>query len=159
MPEDTAATVDAAASGKVWTQEEHDAYVKSRIDKQNAKNAEAIAAKDARIAELEAQAKEQADKLHGFEAQQQRAQWAQEVEQETGIPAAVLRGDSLDELKAHAEALKAVIRPYPSINPAAIPNEGMQAPKLSRADVLGIKDARQRIAAMRENPALFPEIG
>ena len=158
MPEGIEATVDAAATGKVWTQEEHDAYVKGRIDKQAARFGEQMAEKDARIAELEALNKEQASKLEGYQEKQQRAEWAKQVSDETGIPASVLRGDTLEDLKAHAEELKQVIKPYPTIQAGAIPKEHMGAPKVSRADVLGIKDAKERINAMREHQELFPEL-
>lgn len=44
-----------------------------------------------------------------YKHRDQISTWANEVSQETGIPANVLRGDTKEELQAHAEALKAVI--------------------------------------------------
>ena len=158
MQEDSEKTKEPEKTGKTWTQEEHDAYVKARVDKQRNAFAEQIAEKDARIAELEAAAKESGERVKAFEHERELAQMAAQVEQETGIPAGVLRGSTLDELKAHAEQLKAVIRPYPSINPAAVPGQVPAAAKPTRTEILGIKDAKQRIAAIRENPSLFPEL-
>ncbi|HLU63427.1 MAG TPA: hypothetical protein VKY66_02755 [Protaetiibacter sp.] len=42
---------------------------------------------------------------------EQVAAWAAEVSEETGVPAGVLRGSTLDELKAHAAELKSLLTP------------------------------------------------
>lgn len=57
-----------------------------------------------RIAELE---KENA----AYKTAAQQREWKAKVSKETGVPAEVLRGDSEEEIKAHAEALKALIHP------------------------------------------------
>lgn len=44
-----------------------------------------------------------------YKHRDQISTWANEISQETGIPANVLRGDTREELQAHAEALKALI--------------------------------------------------
>lgn len=52
--------------------------------------------------------------LDRYKHKDQLNAWADEVSKETGIPANVLRGNSLEELKAHAEALKSVIPQKPA---------------------------------------------
>jgi len=84
------------------------------------KQAEALAAAQARIAE--------------FEQAAQVASWTQEVAEATGVPASALRGSTKEEIEAHATTLKALIaepekqpekqRPVPTIGkvPATQPN-------------------------------------
>ena len=45
-------------------------------------------------------------KVKAFEKEAQRKQWIDEVSQKTGLPASVLRGDTLEEIEAHAQTLK-----------------------------------------------------
>lgn len=52
-----------------------------------------------RLSELEAENAE-------FKAREDRAQWAAEVAETTGVPAEVLRGSTREEIEAHAETLK-----------------------------------------------------
>lgn len=44
--------------------------------------------------------------LEGFKAKEQVRTWAQEVSQETGVPADVLRGETKEEMLAHAKSLE-----------------------------------------------------
>jgi hypothetical protein len=44
--------------------------------------------------------------LQGYKAKEQRAAWAKEVSEATGVPAAALRGATKEEMQAHAETLK-----------------------------------------------------
>lgn len=44
--------------------------------------------------------------LNAFKVNDQKRQWAAEVAKETGVPADVLRGDTKEELEAHANSLK-----------------------------------------------------
>ncbi|BDZ40816.1 hypothetical protein GCM10025865_01150 [Paraoerskovia sediminicola] len=59
------------------------------------KNADALAAAQARVKE--------------FETREQIAAWKAEVSKETGVPATALAGSTLEELQAHAEVLKPLI--------------------------------------------------
>lgn len=49
--------------------------------------------------------------LSTYKANDQRRQWAVEVAQETGVPADVLRGDSKEDMLAHASSLKSYLMP------------------------------------------------
>lgn len=44
-------------------------------------------------------------KVGEFERDQKVAQWREQVSKDTGVPALILRGESLEELQAHAEAI------------------------------------------------------
>ena len=158
MPEEmeAAAAPDSAAKApKVWTESEVDAYVKARIDKQAGKYAEQLAAKDQRIADLEATATEAANRIAAYEAKQQQAEWAEQVARETGVPASILRGSSLEELQAHAEAIKAAGRSiYPPMQDGSKPGP-VHFPSKSRKEIAAIKDNRERLAAIRDNLAAY----
>ena len=157
MPEEmeTQAAPDSAPKGpKVWTDAEVDAYVKARIDKQAAKYAEQLAAKDQRITDLEASGKETAGRLAELEAKQQRAEWAEQVAKETGVPASILRGSTLEELQAHADAIKTAAPLYPPMQPGAQPGP-VHLPGKSRKEIADIKNNRERLAAIRDNLAAY----
>ncbi len=47
--------------------------------------------------------------LASIKAEKQQAEWKTQVAQETGVPAGLLRGSTLEELQAHGEALKAAL--------------------------------------------------
>ena len=55
-----------------------------------------------------------AQKVAEFEAKEQRATLAAEISEATGVPAAALRGDTREELEAHAAQLKSLISRQPA---------------------------------------------
>lgn len=70
-----------------------------------------------RIASIEAEKAQLAEKVTAYETKEQRAQLVSEVSQEAGVPAEVLRGNTREELEAHAEVLKALIKPSGPVIP------------------------------------------
>lgn len=65
-------------------------------------------------------------KVSEYERREQVSTWKQQVSEETGVPVAVLAGESLEALQAHAEALKPLIEQKPArLQP--IPGEGQAA--------------------------------
>lgn len=56
-------------------------------------------------------------RIEQLEQAQQQAQWRAEVSKATGVPAELLRGASVDEMTAHAEAIKSWqdARAYPVV--------------------------------------------
>lgn len=70
-----------------------------------------------RIAELEKENKQ-------FRVAKQRAEWAQEIVKDSTVPADALRGDTQEELQAHFEQLKPLVKP--TDEPA--PKKGAWAP-------------------------------
>ncbi|MBT1169602.1 hypothetical protein [Bifidobacterium sp. SO4] len=59
-----------------------------------------------RIRELEAE-------IGRYKAEQEQSEWKAKVSADTGIPADLLRGDSLEEIQAHAKAIKDYATPKP----------------------------------------------
>lgn len=70
-----------------------------------------IASFESRVAELETSNSELTGTLEGYEKEKERAALLAKVSDEFGISADVLRGDTEEELKAHAETLKSVFKP------------------------------------------------
>ena len=75
------------------------------------RSAEKIGVLEARVAEFEA-----AERARG---------WAAQVSKATGVPADLLRGASLEEVEAHAEAIRAALGPGRG---PVVPNEGTGRP-------------------------------
>lgn len=125
MPEETHANevqIEKTSAGfsPITTQEEFDKAVKARLERaerrfreDNKETFEKAKAYDERIeqekTELEKE-KDRADKaeaeLAEFKKSEEIASWKQEISKETGVPANVLRGNTKEELKEHAESLK-----------------------------------------------------
>lgn len=80
-----------------------------------AKQLEAVSAdlraKDADLEALRA-------KVASFEHEREVAGWRDQVAAETGVPAAVLRGDTLEDIQTHAQAIAAA---YPKTGAGAAP--------------------------------------
>lgn len=77
--------------------------------------------------------------------------WAEEAASEFGVPASVVRGSTLDEMRAHAKAISGLRPSYPVVHETGTST----GPTLTRADILAIKDPRERKAAIREHLDLF----
>ena len=72
--------------------------------------------KEASMTEQEKAAKhvkELEDKVASYEAAKQRAEWKTQVSAETGVPADVIEGDSLEAMQAHAKKINALLNPKP----------------------------------------------
>jgi hypothetical protein len=52
-------------------------------------------------------AEEAESKLKGFETAKQLSEWKTQVSKDTGVPAEVLEGSTLEEIQAHAERIQA----------------------------------------------------
>lgn len=107
----------AAEDSRTYTQEEFDAAVeaavkertagavKERVDRANRQKRELSAQKD----ELAGQVASLTAELEGYRKKEQQRAMAEAVSEETGVPAEVLRGGTEEEMRAHAESLKAYI--------------------------------------------------
>lgn len=72
--------------------------------------------KEASMSEQEKNAKhvkDLEDKVARYEAAAQQSQWKAQVSAETGVPADVLEGDSLEAIQAHAKKINALLHPKP----------------------------------------------
>lgn len=89
----------------------------------------------ARIDALEGENKE-------MKHQKEIASWRDDVANKTGVPASVLRGDTKEDIEAHAQAIKDALSAYPTVNP------GKPAPqKMTREQVDAITDPIARVKA------------
>lgn len=107
----------AAEGSQTYTQEEFEAAleaavkermagaIRERVNRANAQKKELTASNQ----ELSEQVQNLTAQLAEMQAKEQHAEQVKKVSEETGVPAELLRGTSEEELKAHAEALKAYI--------------------------------------------------
>lgn len=102
--------------------------------------------------ESEAQLAEANARIAEFEQQRQIAEWAEQAARETGVPASVLKGSTLDELQAHAQQIKAAMPVYPTL-----PADGGEAnpPAITKEEIYKIKNREERVMAMGQHPELF----
>lgn len=79
--------------------------------------------KDSQLSESERTAKrikELEDRNAAYEAQRQQSEWKAQVSRETGVPAELLHGDSLEAMQANAKAIDRYAHPKPK----GLPNQG-----------------------------------
>lgn len=123
--EGTGGTLDSGYTPPA-TQEELNDIIESRLNKERKKYADYSELKEKVQKFEEAQEKNRTDaeriealekKIKAAEARsaeleraQQLESWKKEVAKKTGIPAEALRGDSLEDLEAHASVLKTVYK-------------------------------------------------
>jgi hypothetical protein len=89
-----------------------------------------------RLAEIEEASKSEAQKLADraaaaeakvaqFESEKQQREWVKQVAEATGVPAAALRGSTLEDIQAHADSLKSLIsQEPPAPRGPIVPSEG-----------------------------------
>jgi len=92
-----------------------------------------------RLAEIEEASKSEAQKLADraaaaeakvaqFESEKQQREWVKAVADATGVPAAALRGSTLEDIQAHAETLKSLVsQEPPAPRGPTVPSEGTKA--------------------------------
>ena len=121
-----ATTADRHAFTPITTQEDLDKVIGARLARERDKYADyddlkaaasKLAEAEARLAQIDAQAA--LDKIRN------------DVAQEAGVPADLLRGSNKDELTAHASALAEALKARPSV--PVIPTQGA-TPSVSDAD-------------------------
>lgn len=126
VTETQAAPADRHAFAPITTQEELDKVIGARLARERDKYADyddlkaaasKLAAAEARLSQIDAQAA--LDKIRN------------DVAQEAGVPADLLRGSTKDELTAHASALAEALKARPSV--PVIPTQGA-TPSVSDAD-------------------------
>lgn len=123
-----------------------------------------------RLAEIEEASKSEAqkaaerlaaleDQVKTYETREQIAGWKASVSQETGVPASVLAGSTLEEIQAHAETLKPLINtatqppaaaPVPTITqtPGRAPNVPLRD-QIAAAEKAGDKALASTLKAMQ----------
>lgn len=157
--EETQPTVEEAQQ-KTFTQEDVDRIVGERIKREREKYADyddlkaKANASDETKSELE-QLRERAEsaerKANELEHANQLRAWAEQAASETGVPASVLRGSTLEELQEHARLIKDSMPVYPRVKDGTPSN----APTVSKESILAIQNEKERLKAIKENIDLF----
>ena len=153
-----------SAEPKTFTQEQVESIVKERLSRAKASvpgDYEDLKAKAAKYDEMENGKSDELEKLtkklqkleddnKAMKHAADVAAWKKQAADAAGVPADILRGDTLEELQEHAEAVKAALPKYPSVNPGR-PGAG----KMTKAEILAIENPKERKAAMLEHIDLF----
>lgn len=99
-------------------QEQTDWKAMARKHEERAKtNKAALDELTAKYEAVEAEKSTLAERVHEFETKAERSKTVAEVAKDSGVPADALRGNTREELEAHAEVLKALIKPSGPIIP------------------------------------------
>lgn len=96
-------------------------------------------------------AKDAEAKVAELEAEKERNGWAAEASKQTGVPAAILRGSTLEEMIEHGRQIKGHVSMHPVVSDKGEP----PTPTLTKEQILKIKDRRERKAAIAEHLDLF----
>lgn len=164
-------TDENQAGEKTFTQSELDSILKERLSRERAKYADYEtlkekataydAAEEAQKTELQ-KAIERAEKaekaVNAYQAEAARNAAVNAIAAATGVDAAILgmmRGDTETEIQANADALKKrfdALPKYPNVHDNGSSGGGST---LTRADIMGIKDDKERLKAIKENINLW----
>lgn len=156
----------AAEPERTFTQAEMDAIIGDRLKRERAKYsdyddlkakaAQFDAVEEANKSDLQ-KATEKAEalqaQLDAMTAAAKERELRERIAEETGVPASVLRGNSEEDLRAHAEAIKGFAKAgaYPSVKDGG----ETKVSSVTKEEILAIKDERQRLKAIEENISLF----
>ena len=130
--ENTAGTVDTTSdsANKTFTQAEVNSLIKERLDRERSKykDFDDLKAKAAKYDEMEEASKSELQKmsekamsleteLNSMKKAAEVRKIRDEVAKETGVPASLLTGETQEDCKAQAEAIKEFARPseYPTV--------------------------------------------
>lgn len=97
---------------QTFTQDDVNRIVQERLQREREKYSDYDDLKTAaeRAQELESEKQTLAERVAEFEATEQRRELISTVAKDTGVPADALRGDTKEELEAHAEVLKSLMK-------------------------------------------------
>ena len=86
-------------------------------------------------------------KVKAFEDARQIGEWKAQVAKDTGVPAEALAGSTLEEIQAHADILKPLVKGDPI--PGYVPSQGRTAPTPpgDNAGPSSVRESRERFAA------------
>src|SRR6185312_2466466 len=101
------------------SQEDLDRIIQERVARERKKyeGFDDLKAKADLFDAVKAEKETLAGRVAEFEAEKDRAALVSTVADESGVPAAALRGSTLEELTAHAETLKALLKPSGPVIP------------------------------------------
>lgn len=138
----------------ITTQQDLNRIVSERLSRERAKYSdyESLKAKAAKFDEAEEASKTELEKaqsraekaeakLKSLAHELQITAWKEQVSKETGIPADVLRGVTLEELNSHADALKTLIVPHTTKQGGYLPREGSNESEITPLNSNALLDA------------------
>ena len=102
-----------------FSQEDVNRIVQERLQREREKYSDYDELKSAaeRAQELEAEKQTLADRVAEFEAKEEQSKLVTQVANDAGVPADALRGSTKEELEAHAEVLKSLMKPTGPVIP------------------------------------------
>ena len=95
-----------------FSQEDVNRIVQERLQREREKYADYDDLKTAaeQLSEIQSERDELATKVSEFEAKEQHRKLVNDVAETTGVPAVALKGETKEELEAHAEVLKGFLQ-------------------------------------------------
>ena len=116
-----------------FSQDDVNRIVQERLQREREKYADYDDLKTAaeRAQELEAQTQELTAKVAEFESKEEHRKLVADVAETAGVPAGVLKGDTKEELEAHAEALKEILQ---NTTGPVIPGQEKRPQKIEESD-------------------------
>ena len=146
----------------ITSQEQFDTLIKERIERAKRTavpdDYEELKKLAAKLEEAEAKGKEElagmTERAQAAEAERDELRhaaevdaWKAEASASTGIPASVLRGETKEDILAHAKAIRSAMPVYPQVK-----EQGANATRpMGRQEILAIKSPRERKAAILAN--------
>ena len=117
---------------QTFTQDDVNRIVQDRLQREREKYADYDELKTAaeRAQELEAEKTTLAERVAEFETKEEQQKLVNSVAEATGIPAAALKGDTKEELEAHAEVLKSLMKTTGPV----IPGQEKRPQKVEESD-------------------------
>ena len=115
-----------------FSQDDVNRIVQERLQREREKYADYDDLKTAaeRAQELEAQTQELTAKVAEFESKEEHRKLVADVAETAGVPAGVLKGETKEELEAHAEVLKSLMKPTGPV----IPGQEKRPHKVEESD-------------------------
>ena len=160
-------TQETQTEEKTFTQAELNAIVQKRLGEEKARyeNYEELKAKAQKFDQIEEESKTELQKateraealqkeLEAIKTANEERALRERIAQETGVPANLLRGSSEEDLKAQAEAIMSFVKAKPSY-PKVKDGGEISPPTITKNDILGIKNEKDRLKAIKENIELF----
>ena len=116
-----------------FSQDDVNRIVQDRLQREREKYADYDDLKTAaeRAQELEEQTQELTAKVAEFESKEEHRKLVADVAETAGVPAGVLKGDTKEELEAHAEALKEILQ---NTTGPVIPGQEKRPHKVEESD-------------------------
>lgn len=145
-----------AGGSRTYTQEEVDRTVKGRIDKQNEKHRAEMEKAERAAQEATERAEAAEKKAAEMEAEKARSALVSKAAANAGVSADVLArmvGDTEEEIAANAAILSEAIpkAAFPNVED----NGNQPAATVTKDDIRNIKNPKEQLRAIRENPGLF----